>query len=206
MNGSSAVGKDKALGLILRATARPPGVVYSPSEDSFLMIDALSNMQLEGMDMLDVGTGSGILGLFCALQGAHVTVTDIDETALLHTLRAARSLGLVVKGVLSDLFSNVQGQFDLVVFNPPYLPSEGFEDKAVDGGKKGRVLIRKFLTTLPAHLEPNGTALLLLSSQNEPASLAKEYPDFDFSIVAKRALFFEELRVLSLRLRVDVAR
>jgi release factor glutamine methyltransferase len=170
------------------------------------MIDALSNQELAGLDVIDIGTGSGILGLFCALRGANVTVTDIDETSLLHTLSAAKSLGLIVKGVLSDLFSSVKGTFDLVVFNPPYVPSEHVEDRTVDGGWHGRVLIERFLGMLPDHLKPNATALLLVTNRNDPDLLAKKYHELEFSNVAKLALFFEELQVLRLRLRGDVPR
>ncbi len=45
-----------------------------------------------------------------------------------------------------------------------------------------------------------------MSSQNDPSSLADQHPEFDFSTVARRALFFEELQVLGVRLHGNVAR
>jgi release factor glutamine methyltransferase len=197
---------DNVLKKILHAIIPTSKGIYSPSEDSFLMLDAISNISVERKEVLDVGTGSGILGLFCALRGASVTVTDIDETALLFAQKAAQALGVRLNVVLSDIFSDVSGRFDLVLFNPPYLPSANLEDRTVDGGKRGAELTRRFIETLSGYLKPDGSALLLLSSLNDPPSLIAQHPEFNFSVLAKRALFLEELQVLNLRLRQNVVR
>jgi release factor glutamine methyltransferase len=196
MTDSSARVDDGILGKILRAIFPLPASIYSPGEDTFLMLDALSNIPVEKKEVLDVGTGSGILGLFAASHGATVTATDTNEQALRRAREAAQTLGVSLKAVVSDLFSSVRGRFDLVLFNPPYLPSPSLEDRAVDGGKEGASLTRRFLMKLQEHLKSDGYALLLLTSQNNPDSLIAEHPEFDFSIVAKRSLFFEELQVL----------
>lgn len=198
--------EDRILRKILQTIVPVPEGIYSPGEDSFLMLDALSNIPVDGKEVLDIGTGSGILGLFCAVHGARVTITDTDETALRYAQKAAQTLGVNLNAALSDLFSNVSGQFNLVLFNPPYLPSTTLEDRTVNGGRKGAALARRFLETLQGHLKPDGSALLLLSSQNDPASLIEEHPEFEFLVVAKRALFFEELQVLRLKFRRNVAR
>lgn len=190
---------------IFRAIRDTPESIYSPSEDSFLMVDAIATLSVEGRRVLDVGTGSGILGLFCALRGAQVTVTDVDELALQQTMKAAGLLGLSVEATLSDMFSKVQGLFDLVLFNPPYLPSSVVEDRTVDGGPGGTTLLKRFLDGLAAHLKSSGTALLLASGLNDPGSLLEEHPEFQYSVVAKRALFFEELQVLGVRFRENLA-
>jgi len=186
---------------ILRAIGTPSKTVYSPSEDSFLMLQALSNIELNDLIVCDIGTGSGILGLFCAIRGAEVTVTDTNEIAVHETLAAAKRLGVTVKPVLSDVFAQVNGKFDLALFNPPYLPSEVVLDRAVDGGHNGLALTRKFLKDLPTRLKDKGHGLLLLSSLNNPAEVISEYAEFSFEVLAKRQVFFEELQVLDLRLR-----
>ena len=191
---------------ILGAIASAPDNVYTPAEDSFLMLEAISTIPVTNRKALDLGTGSGIQGLYCAMRGAIVTVTDIDAAALIYAQQAAHTLGVTLAAVQSDLFSNVSERFDFVLFNPPYLPSETFEDRTVDGGTKGRALTARFLTDLPMHLNEDGTALLLLSSQNDPASLIADQQMFEASVVAKRTLFFEELQVLSLRFRGNTAR
>ena len=184
---------------------RIPPQVYAPGDDTFLMVDAIATLSVEGKSVLDLGTGSGILGLYCALRWAHVTAADLDELAIRHTADAARFLGVELKLIVSDLFSNIPAQFDLVLFNPPYLPSEGTHDATVDGGFEGRDLIIRFLEELPDHLRKGGTALLLLSSLNSPDTLRKSYSNFEFSTITTRAMFFEELQVLRLRLRNDLS-
>ena len=189
-----------AVDRILRAIGTPSRTVYPPSDDSFLMLQVLLNIEFNDLTVCDIGTGSGILGLFCAIQGAEVTVTDINEIALRETLVAAKKLKVSISSVLSDVFSGVNGKFDYVLFNPPYLPSEEISDSAVDGGQYGLSLTRKFLNGLPSRLRKNGHGLLLLSSLNNPTKVVSEYPEFSFGLLATRTVFFEELQVLGLRL------
>jgi release factor glutamine methyltransferase len=186
---------------ILRAIGEPPNDVYRPSDDTFLMLEATSDFPFKGKVTLDLGTGSGMLGLFAAIQGAIVTVADVDKLAVKHTAEAAKSLGVKVKTTVSDLFSNIHGQFDVVLFNPPYLPSASTLDAAIDGGQKGMVLVERFLRGLTGHLKKDGTAFLLLSSLNDLSSLTSKHDKFSFTVAKRRAFFFEELQVLRLRLR-----
>lgn len=184
---------------LLRAIGKTPENVYAPSEDSYLMLDAIAKLAIKGKRVLDLGTGSGILGLFCAIRGAQVTVTDVEVEALQQVRKAADALGLNVELVQSNLFRNVHGKFDLILFNPPYLPSSSIDDRTVDGGREGSILARRFLAELGSYLRPEGSAILLLSSLNKPESLIEEYPEFQFSIIGHRSLFFEELQVLHVR-------
>jgi release factor glutamine methyltransferase len=190
---------------ILTAMGSIPPQVYAPGEDTFLMVDAIATLSVERKSVLDLGTGSGLLGLYCVLRWADVTAADIDDLAIRHMADAARLLGVELKLIISDLFSNIPNQFDLVLFNPPYLPSQGTHDRTVDGGSGGRDLIIRFLEELPNHLRKGGSALLLLSSLNSPDTLRKNYNNFEFSTIAKRAMFFEELEVLRVRLRNDLS-
>jgi len=197
---------EEILRKILHAIGDVPKNVYSPSDDTFLMLDAIAKISVGGKQVLDIGTGSGILGLFCASRGAHVTVTDVDQSALEYAQKTARVLALGLQTVLSDVFSNVQGKFDLVTFNPPYLPSSTVEDRTVDGGPGGIALSKRFLGGLGEHLNCDGTALLLISTLNDSASLISEVnPEFQYEVMAKRQLFFEELQVLSVRFRDSLA-
>jgi len=186
---------------LLSAIGKPSGGVYAPSDDTFLMIDVLSTMALRGKDVLDLGTGSGMLGLFCAKMGARVTVADIEDSALEKVRAAARRLNLMIEAVRSDIFSSVPGRFDVVIFNPPYLPSDEIKDPTVDGGNYGRHLVDRFLEDLAPHLKEDGFALLLLSSLNDPAAIIDSHRELSFSVVGSRSLFFEELQVLLCKLR-----
>lgn len=193
------------MGKIIRAIGPTPTSVYYPSDDSYLMLDALARFPLQGKKVLDIGTGSGVLALFCASHGAQVTATDIDVSSLRQAQDAAEVLGLKLETTLSNMFSEVHEQFNLVLFNPPYLPSSTIHDRTVDGGSGGTMLSERFLEELPSHLKRDGTALLLASSLNETACWPERYREFQFSVVARRSLFFEELQVLGIRFRENFA-
>ena len=186
---------------ILKAIGKPADHVYSPSDDTFLMIDALSTLPLRDKEALDMGTGSGVLGLVCAQMGAHVTVTDTEDSALENAKAAAHKLNLTVKATKSDIFSNVTERFDIVLFNPPYLPSDEVRDRAVDGGTEGSQVMNRFLKELPLHLKKDGFALLLVSTLNQPRTIIDSHPELLFKGVTTRSLFFEELQVLLCKLR-----
>lgn len=186
---------------VLNAIVDLPEQTYAPNEDSFLMLEVLSKFDLRGSKVLDLGTGSGILGLYCAKRGAHLTVTDIHSTILDGVSSAAKKLGVELKMIKSDMFLAVEGKYNLVLFNPPYLPSIGFNDNTTDGGHQGRRFINKFFEGLEVHLERGGSALILVSSLNNPQSIIREHPEYSITIAGRRALFFEELQVLLCRFR-----
>jgi release factor glutamine methyltransferase len=194
---------DAALKRVLAIASNPVSPVYPPSDDSFLMIDAIGRFPLAGRKVLDVGTGSGILGLYCAMHGAEVTASDFDEATVEQVRAAAEALGVKIAVRLSDLFSSIPDRFDLVLFNPPYLPSVGIDDRSVDGGPGGTTLVDRFLNQLPNHLGRRAEALLLLSSINDPVSVQLRHGKLNFSTVVSKPLFFEELQVLRVRLGDD---
>jgi release factor glutamine methyltransferase len=81
---------------------------------------------LEAPRILDVGTGTGAIALSLAQErpDAHVTATDVSAEALGLARENAASTGLTVTWVESDLVAGVDGPFDLVVSNPPYVDAE----------------------------------------------------------------------------------
>jgi release factor glutamine methyltransferase len=96
-----------------------PGFIYSTT----LFLDHLESVNMEGLRVLDMGTGSGIIALRCAARGATVTAADINPHAVAAATSNARRNGLVIRAVLSDLFDELNGEsFDLIVINPPYYP------------------------------------------------------------------------------------
>lgn len=169
---------------------------YEPREDTFLMLGALADLRLQGLRVLDVGTGSGILAAYCASRGADVTASDTDIGTIEGLKSVAGRLGITIRLICSDLFSKIDGHFDVIVFNPPYLPSRKFEDRAVDGGKHGTYIINRFLNQIGQHLSENGFALLLTSSLNRPEQLEMSHPDLSLEMVRQESLFFETLYVL----------
>jgi len=172
---------------------------YAPSEDSFMMLEALADMELQGPRVLDVGTGSGILAAYCAKRGAEVTASDIDVDAIEAVRRLAERLGLRIELVVSDLFSRIMGQFDVIVFNPPYLPSRTISDHTVDGGKQGVEVVDRFLSEVTHRLRENGFAVLLVSSINDPENLRRRHPQLRFRPLREQSFFFERLCVFEVK-------
>jgi len=163
------------------------------------MLEALAEISLERSRVLEIGTGSGILATYCARRGADVTASDIDADAIRVLRLMSDRLGTHLRLVVSDLFSDIDDRFDLVLFNPPYLPSDRVRDPAVDGGSGGIRIISRFLNRLRQHLVENGFALLLVSSLNVPERLTTLQPGLSFEMIRERPLFFERLYVLKVK-------
>ena len=174
--------------------------VYTPEEDTFLLLNsALAEAKSED-HVLEVGCGSGFISRELALRVESILATDINP----HAVRGTKAKG--IDTVRSDLFQGIRGKFDLILFNPPYLPTDAAErndqwiNYALDGGESGRETIDRFLKCLPDHLCPGGRSLLLVSSLTGP----KEVQDMALAAgltvktVASAGCFFERLSVLRL--------
>lgn len=128
----------------------------------------------EGLRVLDVGTGSGVIALTLAaeLPEARIVALDVSPEALALAEENSRKLGLTqrVDFVRGDLLEAVSGQFTGIVANLPYIPSgqmpalqkEVRHDPplALDGGADGLELIRRLITRAPKHLTPGGWIFL----------------------------------------------
>jgi len=181
------------------AAQQERSTAYEPREDTFLLLEALTEISLERSRVLEIGTGSGILAAYCARRGPDVTASDIDADAIRVLRLVSDRLGTHLRLVVSDLFSDIDDRFDLVLFNPPYLPSDRTRDPAVDGGSGGIRIISAFLNQLPQHLVENGFALLLVSSLNDPERLTVLQAGISFEMIRQRSLFFERLYVLKVK-------
>ena len=140
-----------------------PDQVYPVREDTRLLLEAALD-EVEPRDrVLDLGTGSGYIAHRLVGKAALVVATDVNP----HACRMATSRGVGV--ARADLTAGLRGQFDLVLFNPPYLPTKPGErmddwlEKALDGGESGRDVIVRLLPDLSRVLAPGGRLLLVLS-------------------------------------------
>jgi len=177
--------------------------VYAPAEDTFLLAEVLQKENFAGKSVLEIGCGSGFLTKLMAEKKAIVTAVDINPAAVEATKKLLSEKKLVAHVFQSDLFDKVSGKFDLIVFNPPYLP-ENEEDKIVgsdvrySGGRSGREIIERFVKESANHLKNNGKVLLLISSvtgENEIKELF-ELSGFITSVRARKKIDWEELIVL----------
>jgi len=172
--------------------------VYMPEQDTYLLLKAALAEARPGDLVLEVGCGSGLISLELACKAKSILATDINP----HAVRAAKARGVDV--VRTDLFLGIRGEFDLILFNPPYLPTSQDErtgqwiDYALDGGEDGRETIARFLEELPDHLRPSGRALLLVSSLTglDRVQEMAGVQGFGSAVVATERCFFEKLHVL----------
>ena len=172
--------------------------VYDPSEDSYLLVDAALAEVRPGDRVLEIGTGSGIVSLFLMDRDASVVATDISPLACAN----ARRNGVEV--VRADLYHGLCGPFDLVIFNPPYLPTSEEErlgswlDHAFDGGPTGRKVIARFLEGIGTILPPCGRVLTVFSSLTGIAEVEEMYRSHGFTVetVSTEKVPFETLIVL----------
>ncbi len=111
------------------------GAVYEPAEDTFLLISALEKLNLKNNAALEVGTGSGIIALILARRAKTVLAADINPEAVECAKENAKRNKITnIEFRESDLFENIRGRFDLIVFNPPYLPEERVCDNNAQSG------------------------------------------------------------------------
>jgi len=181
------------------AEQRGVDAVYGASEDSHLLAEAAVEGATAGERAIDVGTGSGYVASALAEAGVEVVGTDLNPAAC----QEARDVGIpVARANLLDPF--LADSFDLVTFNPPYLPSTpdtewgDWMQTALSGGEDGRAAVDPFLADVGRVLEDGGRALLLVSSLTgieEVQEYAVEQ-GLESSIVAEESFPFERLVVL----------
>ncbi len=183
--------------------------IYEPHEDSFLLQQFVH--RYASGKVLDMGTGSGIQALTAAKSRKVKSVLAVDINP-----EAIEQLKEKIKNILNnqnknkkrykkitfqqgDLFSNVSGKFDTIIFNPPYLPQDrGIEDSALYGGKKGWEISARFFKEASSFLQPQGKILFLFSSHTNKVKIEEiiSHQLLEYQELGRLRLpFFEELYV-----------
>lgn len=178
-----------------------PDETYQPAEDTYLLLKA-AYQEARPEDMtIEIGCGRALISREIASKVKSMLATDINPYAVM----LAKKSGL--EALQTDLLRGFKAKFDLIIFNPPYLPTsdeeriEGWLNCALDGGPTGRDVISRFLEELKEHLSSSGRALLLVSSLagiDEVKEKARA-EGLEAIEILNRRYFFEQLCVLKLR-------
>jgi len=174
-------------------------MLYEPQEDSYLLKKYIKEF-VRDKKVLDMGCGAGILSLEAKKYTYSIVSADINPEAVSFCLEQG------LNACVSDLFSNLKEKFDVILFNPPYLPFD--EDEALDsalattGGKEGHEVIERFLKDAKEYLTLNGKILLVSSSLTGDLETLFENYGFSFEVLEKESHFFEELKLYLLSPKV----
>ena len=149
-----------------------PGVLI-PRQDTETLVEEVLKAVTPGMEVLDLCTGSGCIAVSLAkfVPGAKVQGVDISPEALKVSEENARRNGVNVHFFLSDMFGQVEGKFDVIVSNPPYIPTgeiqglmpevKDFEPHlALDGKEDGLWFYRILAGEGKKYLKPKGTLMV----------------------------------------------
>jgi len=169
--------------------------------------------QVTSLDILDVGTGSGCIAISLAklLPYAAITATDISDKALAAAMENADLNGAKVNFVQGDLFCGLPpGSYDLVVSNPPYIPSPEIQNLqpeirhepivALDGGSDGLDFYRRMIKDAPQYLKENSYFIMEIGFNQKDSikdifqknknfkviDIVQDYNNIDRIIIAKR--------------------
>ncbi|MBC7114990.1 MAG: release factor glutamine methyltransferase [Archaeoglobi archaeon] len=176
--------------------------VYPPSEDTYLLLrNALREVRREDR-VLEVGCGSGKISEELSKVAREVFATEINP----YSARFAHERGVEV--ILTDLTRGIKGEFDLILFNPPYLPEKAtdLESLAWAGGEGGIEVAKRFIDEAQRLLSERGRILLVLSSLSEISEFLEhaKRTGFEVEVIDEERLFFERLYVLRLEPRKSI--
>ncbi|HEY5975451.1 MAG TPA: peptide chain release factor N(5)-glutamine methyltransferase, partial [Geobacteraceae bacterium] len=144
--------------------------VLIPRHDTEVLVTAAVERASMARTVLDIGVGSGCIAVALAKQLPAARVWGVEQSAAALALAQenATRLGVEVTLFEGSLFEPFPGErFDLIVSNPPYIPSadldslqpevRDFEPRAaLDGGADGLAFYRQIVPEAPAHLDPGG--------------------------------------------------
>lgn len=176
------VGWQEFMGLRFKVTPE----VLVPRQDTETLVEEVLRYLHDGMHILDMCTGSGciLLSLLKYSNDCIGTGCDLSEQALEIAKQNANDLGIEAEFIKSDLFKSVNGKYEIIVSNPPYIPRdviptlmEEVKDNdpmmALDGGLDGLDFYRDIIEKSGEHLYPGG--MLFFEIGCEQASDVSSY-------------------------------
>ena len=161
-----ALGETNFYGIDLKVDPR----ALIPRGDTEVLVEEALKCVPAGATVLDICTGTGAIAIAVSLKaGVSVVASDVSEEALALAAENVDKTGAAVTLVKSDLFDDIDGVFDLITANPPYIPSaevdklDAFVKReprlALDGGEDGLDCYRKIADGIDKHLKAGGVFL-----------------------------------------------
>ena len=173
--------------------------VLTPRNDSEILIEAVlsnyNNMQ-EGLKILDLGTGSGclVLSLLKMYKNASGLAVDISEKALKVAKQNAENLKInIIKFLKNNWNDNIEDKFDIIISNPPYIPTKEIKELepevnkfnpllALDGGEDGLNCYRYLAKSLDKNLKEN-TKIFLEIGKNQEKDIEKIFNENGYKLL-----------------------
>ena len=173
--------------------------VLTPRNDSEILIEAVlsnyNNMQ-EGLKILDLGTGSGclVLSLLKMYKNASGSAVDISEKALKVAKQNAENLKINnIKFLKNNWNDNIEDKFDIIISNPPYIPTKEIKELepevnkfnpllALDGGEDGLNCYRYLAKSLDKNLKEN-TKIFLEIGKNQEKDIEKIFNENGYKLL-----------------------
>ena len=163
-----------------------------PREETKEALLLLKN--LKDLDILDIGTGSGIIAIYLAKQN-NVTAIDISNKALKLAKKNAKNNGVNINFIKSNIFKKVNDKFDVIISNPPYVPTQSIIDKsayqhephsAIFAGEDGLDIIVKIIDEHKQYVKNTQKYLLIIeidSTHKESLSIFCNKKNLNFKFL-----------------------
>lgn len=210
---------------IRRVSSHPE--VYEPCDDSFALVDALLADRTNLLEhhpalCMEVGCGSGYVITSLALilgqeaQGIHYLATDINPHAVRVTQETLEAHGVHAELINTDIASGLEkslaGMVDVMVVNPPYVPTPEDEvgrdgiTSSWAGGENGRSVINKILPIANNLLSDKGWLYMVTLTANNPTQICLQMRELGFAsrIVVQRSTEEESLHVIKFWRDIDI--
>jgi release factor glutamine methyltransferase len=180
-------------------------VLIPRPETEIIVEEALALLETgqEMNSLLDMGTGSGAIGIILAKKTQkHVVCADISLEALRVAKQNGESLGVsrLTRFICSDLFGGIKGlKFDMILANLPYVAREEWDSLmtdvkdyeprgALDGGTDGTIIYKRFIEGLPHHLNKKGFVLCEVGGRRQAEKIREMFRAIGVSVVEKNDL------------------
>ena len=177
--------------------------VLIPRFDTEILVEKSLKYASDGMKVLDMCTGSGCIAVSYALQcrergydNVEVNAVDISSAALSVAADNAMRAGVDINYIRSDMFTGVSDVYDMILSNPPYIPTRDIEDLepevrtsepvgALDGHEDGLFFYRILAAESPSHLKAGGRLIMEIgyNQADDVCSLLEQNKFADIEVI-----------------------